>query len=126
MAGSATFAVSTALAEHYHTYNNIEHGVVHGSSDRDGAFFSRTYGYYFGSINQCAVGDAVRGYYASGSSNNANLCSLYSFTYTATPDECQARSYNRSYASVGGGDYVGGHTHGPHSPPFGACRVVVS
>lgn len=116
---------SLARADHYHTFNNITHGLVHGSSDTDGAFFSRTYGYYSNSINYCSVGDYDVGYYATAYSFNANLCSLFSFTEFPAPDECRGVSGNLVTRSGGGSDYLGSHVHSAHSPPQFQCRVGV-
>jgi hypothetical protein len=114
----------SALGGHYHTYNNITHGLVHGDSKVDGAFFSRTYGFYFGGVNVCAVGDYDRGAYASAYSYNADLCSLWSYHYAREPDECRGFSYNRVGQYGGDPDaYVSGHYHSAHDPPYYRCRV---
>ena len=115
---------SVAQADHYHTYNNIEHGLVHGSYDWDGAFFGRTYGYYLGAYNYCGVGDYDWGWYAIGYTYNADLCSLWSKHYTANPDECRGVSYNRVARQFGGSDFLGEHIHDAHSPPQFSCRIT--
>jgi len=124
LASAAVLQIAgSAQAGHYHNVNNIQHGLVHGSSDSDGAFFSRTYGYYFGSYNFCGVGDYDAGYYATAYSYNADLCSLYSYTYYRAPDECRGVSYNRVQNQNGGADFLGEHLHDAHSPPQYSCRV---
>lgn len=115
MTGSLAAA---AGADHYHTFNSIEHGMVQGDSPTDGSFFSRTYGRYLGYVNDCAVGDVSGGgTYASTYSYNGNLCSLWSRETIRTVDECQGFSYSRvrPYGATGGGDVLGGHYHFPHT-----------
>jgi Spy/CpxP family protein refolding chaperone len=35
-------AAQLATADHWHSFDNIWHGVVHGSDSRDASFFGRT------------------------------------------------------------------------------------
>lgn len=123
---SCAVAVSAApaLAGHYHTYNNITHGIVHGSSDSDGSFFGRTYGYYFGGVNYCAVGHTSGGNhnsatYATGYTYNADLCSLWSRAYSHFVDECLAFSWNQVATNI-----LGAHYHYAHSPPAPWCPIT--
>lgn len=117
-------AASEAQAGHYHTYNNITHGLVHGSSDSDGAYFSRTYGVHLTGVNYCGVGDYDRGFYAYTYTYSGNLCSLFSYNYSSSTDECRGFSYNRVGVNGGNQDYfLGAHYHSAHSPPQYSCRT---
>lgn len=114
---------SLAQAGHYHTYNHITHGLVHGSSDSDGAYFSRTYGYYIAGINYCGVGDYDSGLYAVSYSYSGGLCSLFSYNYSSSTDECRGISYNRVGFQGSDPDYfLRAHYHDAHSPPRYSCR----
>lgn len=105
------------LADHWHTFQGVSHGVTHGSDTRDASFFGRTDSPYLG-WNECAVGDTGVGWYASTTTTNANLCSLWSHAVWGSPDECRAAAYSRQYTQPG----VGGHVHYAHNYDGSSCR----
>jgi hypothetical protein len=116
-----------ASAGHYHTYNNIEHGLVHGCCTQDGSFFSRTYGYYVSTYNYCAVGHVSAGThtgwtYANAYSIGGELCSLWSMHYGNFWDECAGFSYSE-VATFSGGSYLSGHYHYAHNASPYTCPV---
>jgi hypothetical protein len=100
-----------AFANHWHTVNNRAHGLEHGSSTSDGSFFGRTYGYYIGDTNYCYVGDVDRGLNYGTVTYNADLCSVWSWAYYVTIDECRGVTYNE----VSGYNGISGHNHYAHN-----------
>lgn len=120
--------VQQAVAGHYHEYNLIVHGLVHGESDTDGSFFGRTYGYHIGAINVCAVGqygdgDTATRTYSSSASADADLCSVWSRSGNSYQNECRGWAYARVYRPGASSDILQAHYHSAHSPPVGSCPV---
>lgn len=112
--------VPTAFADHWHSYNNRTHGLEHGSSTTDGAYFGRTYGYYLGDTNSCSVGDTVNGVNYGTTSINADLCSVFTGNYYRAINECRGASYN----AAGPANPLSGHYHYAHNYG-GNCPVRI-
>lgn len=107
-----SISASLALAAHYHSVNNSDHGLVHGSSTTDGSFFGRTYPYYIGSVAYCGVGDTDNGINYGSSTNSGNLCSVWTEAYYVKINECRGATYNQV---AGGPAPVSYHNHYAHS-----------
>lgn len=114
--------VQVALAGHFHTYNEVNHGVVHGNDVEDGSFFGRTESLWITTLT-CYVGDAYRGWYAGAQTTGGTYgtCSLWSVREGAPGyvNECSSLSYNAASRRLDG------HTHGGHYYG-GYCQVYVS
>lgn len=107
-----------AIADHWHTVNNRAHGLEHGAATADGAFFGRTYGHYVGDVNYCYVGDTTVGLNYGTTSINADLCSVWTWAYYWSIDECRGATYNRS----DGTNAISAHNHYAHN--YGGTCVV--
>lgn len=105
---------------HYHTYNSIAHGVVHGSDTRDNNFHARVDS-PFGGTNYCLLGDE-------------GTFPWYHDSYHTTVGTDRCNDYNRdhyrgywnecrSMAAVAHSSRLGAHTHLAHNYYAAPCRL---
>jgi hypothetical protein len=112
----------TAVADHFHSYNQTSHGLVHGSSTTDASFFARveTLGI---NTNYCIVGDTSfpgtwynGGYYTT--TLGSTTCSQWSQAYyVGSWNEC------RGVANVAKDGFVSTHNHFAHNYSGPSCKV---
>lgn len=125
-AAVACLVVATpAVADHYHSVYNRAHGLVHGSSNVDGSFFGRTDGYYTGDYNYCYVGDVDTGVNYGTVTYGASLCSVWTWAYYYSIDECRGATFN-AVDNLSGTLPISGHYHFRHNASPATCRVYLS
>jgi hypothetical protein len=113
--------VTTALGGHYHFFDAIGHGVIHGNSTTDGYFFTETDSPWLSApgdpnFNYCLIGDARYGNYADLFTEGSNLCRIWSARVADRVDECYA--YTQNYVE----NHLQLHTHVAHNyGQFGGC-----
>lgn len=113
--------VKVALADHYHSFNMIGHGVIHGDSTTDGYFFTETDSPWLGTagdpnLNYCLIGDARYGNYADLYTANSDRCRIWSARVADRVDECYAYTQNAVE------NKLQAHTHLAHNyGQFGGC-----
>ena len=123
VAFSFAATVRVALAGHYHTYNNIPHGLVHGDDLQDGSFFARTLYYYLGTNYYCAVGDLGVGTYAGAQWVYNDTCSVWSkLQYRYSIDECAGYAISEARSNFSGASVLGNHAHYAHYSYPSSCR----
>lgn len=84
-------SAGVALAVHYHSYNWVDHGIVHGSSNIDYSYFGRTLSDYLPpSAHRCGIGHTGRGLYVD--ITTAGDCDVWSAHYSNSFNECLAIS----------------------------------
>lgn len=101
--------VQVAVAKHWHFYNGVDHGIVHGQATGDGSFFGRTISNWMNQYVYCGVGDYDRGLYASGWTYGPSTCSLWSWHVTDYVNECRGLSWNAV------SNFVNQHYHEAHN-----------
>ncbi len=123
-AASFGATAQVATADHYHTYNNIPHGLVHGQSTTDGSYFGRTMYFYLGLDYYCAVGDTrTSNWYFDAWVRNGD-CSIWSrAAFRAYQDECAGITGHQGVNNTTGSIVLGYHQHYSHQPPQSTCRV---
>lgn len=107
---------STALGNHWHTAGScgIEHGLLHGSSSGDGAFFARAMGNTCGSNKSC-LSWRYRGLQTSGQVNTytaSATCSAFFSTQGVWEYYCGQAAISASTPS--GNTVISPHVHNSH------------
>lgn len=80
-----------ALADHHHTYDFVNHGIVHGSSNIDYSYFGRTLSEYLPpTAHRCGIGHTGAGLYVD--ITTSGNCDVWSAHYSNSFNECLAIS----------------------------------
>jgi hypothetical protein len=111
--------VGVAYAQwHYHVYNSIAHGVVHGSNTRDNHFHARVDSPH-GGTNYCLLGNEGDWYHDRyHTTSGTNLCNDYNRDHwRGYWNEC------RAHAGTAHSSQLSEHIHYAHNWYDYSCRL---